>query len=146
MSEWKDILEDVTAFLNAQTFSEAITFERSYLPKERLADMHSKIGVVFPRAVTRQRANRATHEVQRNVAVAIYDKIPAGDTVTGLDEILQVVNEVVSVLEDKRYGDIDLSTDLVANDPVYDYDRFAEHGIFVSIIVITLRGYEDANR
>ena len=143
MQDWGTLLDEIVTYLNAQSFSKSILFSRSYLPKNTVTNLATLSGVVFPSTETRERLNRQSFKVTRVIGVAFSIKIDADNSETGPDDYIDVVQEALTLLQDLKYDTGDV-TSIVQNDPVYDYDKFAETSVFQSLLLITVEGYRDA--
>jgi len=71
MSVVVDIADSVVTTLNAGSFSEAFTAERSYLPRYELKEMQSLRVTVVPKGMTTEPMSRGTvtYDVQIDVAI-----------------------------------------------------------------------------
>ena len=132
------IADAVTAELNGNSFSQAFTAQRLYLPVFDLQSMSDLKVTVVPKGITSSSLDRSRDTFDYHIDVAVQKKVP--NQIEAIDSLMRLVEEI---------GDYFRSNPLssypgarctnVENTPVYAPDHLQELRQFTSVLTLTFR-------
>ena len=132
-----DIADAVVSALNAQTFSQAFTAARLYVPRETLEELKTLAVSVVPESVVATRHDRAAFEEDYRVVVAIRKKL-TGDAPADVDPYVLLTQEIADYLRANRpplYSDA--APVAVEIDPFFVPDQLDTKRQFTSLLTVT---------
>lgn len=139
MSEIAQVADAVVAALNAASFSQPVTAERSYLPQFELAEMDELHVTVVPKAVEVSIAARDMAAHDYKVDVAVQKRFQTGDAAE-LDPLLRLVEEIAGHFRFKRLeGYPDAAWVKTEHPALYAPEHMENFRQFTSVVTLTFR-------
>jgi len=141
MSMIQDITTALIDSLNAGTFSQAFTAERTYLPIFDLKEMDELKVTAVPRdrEITRESRNENRHEIEVDIGIMKRLDNPE-DEVPEVDALTTFVEELITYLgadEQRTMGGARWVK--IKNAPIYDPDHLNRLNQFSSLLTVTYR-------
>lgn len=134
-----EIAEAVKEELNAGEFSQSFTAERHYQPTFELKEMKDLHVTVVPKDIEFQLATRNSSQRDYRIDLAVQKKVTVADK-GELDELMGLVQEIVSFLERRKLASIPTAMWIrTANEPVFAQEHLEQFGQFTSILTLTYR-------
>lgn len=140
-----DIADAVVAELNDTAFSLPFTAVRAYRPVYELPEMSELHVTVVPRGVVISRSDRASHQQDYRVDVAVQKRLGAVEAVA-MDPLMDLVEELcdhfkglVLAAPDGLPAYRQASCVGIENEPVYAPEHLEEMRQFTSVITVTFR-------
>jgi len=125
--------------LNAGTFSQAFTAQRSFLPVFELKDLKNVQVTVVPKGLVIIPGGRAHNQHDYAIDVAVQRKLNVADNAE-IDPLMTLVDEVADFFRLKRLdnypGAIWLKTE---NEPVYSQEHLDQLRQFTGLLTFTFR-------
>ena len=130
----------VVADLNAATFSQPFTAQRSYLPRWKLEELATIRVTVVPKDDVGERASRAQWQEDYQLAVAIQQRLGANETAQ-MDALVLLGQELADYFKSRNPAG-DLATLVaVAFAPLFDPDHLEKHKTLTTVLNLTFRGW-----
>lgn len=138
MSQLIDSINELRAVLNGNTYSQSITFTDTIIPRQKVEDLGSDItGTLYPSANERQRENRGGVYSLYTIVLAITKKVDQTSD-TDVDAMMTLVEEVAQSLD--AIATTSFRGTSMKIDPIFDFNRLNETGVFTSMVLIEGRG------
>jgi len=132
-----DIANAVVSALNAETFSQAFTASRTWVPRETLEDLKTLTVSVVPETVRAERHDRAQFTEDHRIVVAVRKKLD-GDDLTDVDPYVLLVQEIADYLRAARPPTYqDAAPVGVEIDPIFAPDQLDTKRQFTSVLTVT---------
>jgi hypothetical protein len=139
MSEIAEGADAVVAALNAATFSQPVTAERSYLPQFELSEMDELHVTVVPKAVEIVAVARDMAAHDYKIDVAVQKRFQNGDAAE-LDPLLHLVEEVAEHFRFKRLDGHPAAVWVKTEHPaIYAPEHMENFRQFTSVVTLTFR-------
>lgn len=133
------VADAVVAALNAGSFSQPFTAQRSYRPTYEPADLSDLRVTVVPKSVEVTNASRSESHYDCTVDIGIQQKTDPGQLPL-LDELMQLVGEVADHLQQQRLAALPSAAWVsLANEPAFAPEHLHEQRIFTSVLTVTYR-------
>ena len=130
----------VVADLNAATFSQPFTAQRSYLPRWKLEELATIRVTVVPKDDVGERASRAQWQEDYQLDVAIQQRLGASETAQ-MDALVLLGQELADYFKSRNPAG-DLATLVaVAFAPLFDPDHLEKHKTLTTVLNLTFRGW-----
>ena len=134
------LADAVVADLNAATFSQSFTVQRSYLPRWKLEELATIRVTVVPKDDVGERASRAQWQEDYQLDVAIQQRLGANETAQ-MDALVLLGQELADYFKSRNPAG-DLATLVaVAFAPLFDPDHLEKHKTLTTILNLTFRGW-----
>jgi len=134
------LADAVVADLNAATFSQSFTAQRSYLPRWKLEELATIRVTVVPKDDVGERASRAQWQEDYQLDVAIQQRLGANETAQ-MDALVLLGQELADYFK-SRNPTGDLATLVaVAFAPLFDPDHLEKHKTLTTVLNLTFRGW-----
>lgn len=134
------LAEAVVADLNAATFSQSFTAQRSYLPRWKLEELATIRVTVVPKDDVGERASRAQWQEDYQLDVAIQQRLGANETAQ-MDALVLLGQELADYFKSRNPAG-DLATLVaVAFAPLFDPDHLEKHKTLTTVLNLTFRGW-----
>ncbi len=134
------LADAVVADLNAATFSQAFTAQRSYLPRWKLEELATIRVTVVPKDDVGERASRAQWQEDYQLDVAIQQRLGANETAQ-MDALVLLGQELADYFKSRNPAG-DLATLVaVAFAPLFDPDHLEKHKTLTTVLNLTFRGW-----
>ena len=134
------LADAVVADLNAATFSQPFTAQRSYLPRWKLEELATIRVTVVPKDDVGERASRAQWQEDYQLDVAIQQRLGANETAQ-MDALVLLGQELADYFK-SRNPTGDLATLVaVAFAPLFDPDHLEKHKTLTTVLNLTFRGW-----
>lgn len=134
------LAEAVVADLNAATFSQRFTAQRSYLPRWKLEELATIRVTVVPKDDVGERASRAQWQEDYQLDVAIQQRLGANETAQ-MDALVLLGQELADYFKSRNPAG-DLATLVaVAFAPLFDPDHLEKHKTLTTVLNLTFRGW-----
>jgi hypothetical protein len=139
MSEIVQVADAVVAALNAATFSQPVSAERSYLPQFELPEMEDLHVTVVPKTVEITGATRGTGTYDYKIDVAVQKRFQSGD-IAELDPLLRLVEEIADHFRFKRLEGYPSAAWTKTEHPaIYAPEHMENFRQFTSVVTLTFR-------
>lgn len=130
------IADAVVTALNAATLSQAVTFERVYVPKFDTANAATVQGKVVPKTDSREMGSsaddNATIEIDIGVMKRLQDAV--ADEKTEMDSMLDLCEEIKAVLNRKRLASDTAICIGTAQEIIYSVEDVDSGRVFLTAI------------
>ena len=134
------LADAVVADLNATTFSQPFTAQRSYLPRWKLEELATIRVTVVPKDDVGERASRAQWQEDYQLDVAIQQRLGANETAQ-MDALVLLGQELADYFKSRNPAG-DLATLVaVAFAPLFDPDHLEKHKTLTTVLNLTFRGW-----
>ena len=134
------LADAVVADLNAATFSQPFTAQRSYLPRWKLEELAAIRVTVVPKDDVGERASRAQWQEDYQLDVAIQQRLGANETAQ-MDALVLLGQELADYFKSRNPAG-DLATLVaVAFAPLFDPDHLEKHKTLTTVLNLTFRGW-----
>ena len=134
------LADAVVADLNAATFSQPFTTQRSYLPRWKLEELATIRVTVVPQDDVGERASRAQWQEDYQLDVAIQQRLGANETAQ-MDALVLLGQELADYFKSRNPAG-DLATLVaVAFAPLFDPDHLEKHKTLTTVLNLTFRGW-----
>ena len=134
------LADAVVADLNAATFSQPFTAQRSYLPRWKLEELATIRVTVVPKDDVGERASRAQWQEDYQLDVAIQQRLGANETAQ-MDALVLLGQELADYFKSRNPAG-DLATLVaVAFAPLFDPEHLEKHKTLTTVINLTFRGW-----
>jgi hypothetical protein len=134
------LADAVVADLNAATFSQPFTAQRSYLPRWKLEELATIRVTVVPKDDMGERASRAQWQEDYQLDVAIQQRLGANETAQ-MDALVLLGQELADYFKSRNPAG-DLATLVaVAFAPLFDPDHLEKHKTLTTVLNLTFRGW-----
>ncbi|HNB60283.1 MAG TPA: hypothetical protein PK308_08205 [Phycisphaerales bacterium] len=134
------LADAVVADLNAATFSQPFTAQRSYLPRWKLEELATIRVTVVPKDDVGERASRAQWQEDYQLDVAIQQRLGANETAQ-MDALVLLGQELADYFKSRNPAG-DLATLVaVAFAPLFDPDHLEKHKTLTTVLNLTFRGW-----
>jgi len=134
------LADAVVADLNAATFSQSFTAQRSYLPRWKLEELATIRVTVVPKDDVGERASRAQWQEDYQLDVAIQQRLGANETAQ-MDALVLLGQELADYFKSRNPAG-DLATLVaVAFAPLFDPDHLEKHKTLTTVLNLTFRGW-----
>jgi hypothetical protein len=134
-----DIAAAVVAELNAATFSQPVTAERSYFPQFDLPEMKTLHVTVVPKEVASGVSDRSRKQGEYSVDIAVQKKLSSDDN-ADIDPLVALVEEIADHFHARRLAAypnaVWLKTEQIV---LYAPDHMADLRQFTSVLTLTYR-------
>jgi len=139
MTRVVDVAQAVTDELNGESFSQAFTATRQYLPVFDLQEMAALHVTVVPKSVETTSFDRGRYVHDITVDVAVQKKL-TGDDTTDVDPLMALVQEIAEHFQEARLlAAVQAVLVRVENAPVYAQEHMHEKRQFTSLLSFTFR-------
>src|SRR5512136_3281491 len=127
------LADAVVADLNAATFSQSFTAQRSYLPRWKLEELATIRVTVVPKDDVGERASRAQWQEDYQLDVAIQQRLGANETAQ-MDALVLLGQELADYFKSRNPAG-DLATLVaVAFAPLFDTDHPEKHKTLTPVL------------
>ena len=134
------LADAVVTDLNAATFSQSFTAQRSYLPRWKLEELATIRVTVVPKDDVGERASRAQWQEDYQLDVAIQQRLNANETAQ-MDALVLLGQELADYFKSRNPAG-DLATLVaVAFAPLFDPDHLEKHKTLTTVLNLTFRGW-----
>lgn len=142
-----EIADAVVDTLNAADMSFGVDAERMYIPVHSLRELGDLKTPVVPSILglsTTILNRKRQHSYDVTVDVGVQRRVPDRSR-DALDALAGLVQEIIDLFLKGAGSELSLSGDRtarvtsVANDPVFDPAHLDEHGVFTSVVTLTIR-------
>ena len=134
------LADAVVADLNAATFSQPFTAQRSYLPRWKLEELATIRVTVVPKDDVGERSSRAQWQEDYQLDVAIQQRLGANETAQ-MDALVLLGQELADYFKSRNPAG-DLATLVaVAFAPLFDPDHLEKHKTLTTVLNLTFRGW-----
>ena len=134
------LADAVVTDLNAATFSQPFTAQRSYLPRWKLEELATIRVTVVPKDDVGERASRAQWQEDYQLDVAIQQRLGANETAQ-MDALVLLGQELADYFKSRNPAG-DLATLVaVAFAPLFDPDHLEKHKTLTTVLNLTFRGW-----
>lgn len=134
------LADAVVADLNAATFSQPFTAQRSYLPRWKLEELATIRVTVVPKDDVGERASRAQWQEDYQLDVAIQQRLGANETAQ-MDALVLLGQELADYFKSRNpVGDL-ATLVAVAFAPLFDPDHLEKHKTLTTVLNLTFRGW-----
>ena len=134
------LADAVVADLNAATFSQPFTAQRSYLPRWKLEELATIRVTVVPKDDVGERASRVQWQEDYQLDVAIQQRLGANETAQ-MDALVLLGQELADYFKSRNPAG-DLATLVaVAFAPLFDPDHLEKHKTLTTVLNLTFRGW-----
>ena len=134
------LADAVVADLNAASFSQPFTAQRSYLPRWKLEELATIRVTVVPKDDVGERASRAQWQEDYQLDVAIQQRLGANETAQ-MDALVLLGQELADYFKSRNPAG-DLATLVaVAFAPLFDPDHLEKHKTLTTVLNLTFRGW-----
>lgn len=134
------LADAVVADLNAATFSQSFTAQRSFLPRWKLEELATIRVTVVPKDDVGERASRAQWQEDYQLDVAIQQRLGANETAQ-MDALVLLGQELADYFKSRNPAG-DLATLVaVAFAPLFDPDHLEKHKTLTTVLNLTFRGW-----
>jgi hypothetical protein len=134
------LADAVVADLNAATFSQPFTAQRSYLPRWKLEELATIRVTVVPKDDVGERASRTQWQEDYQLDVAIQQRLGANETAQ-MDALVLLGQELADYFKSRNPAG-DLATLVaVAFAPLFDPDHLEKHKTLTTVLNLTFRGW-----
>ena len=134
------LADAVVADLNAATFSQPFTAQRSYLPRWKLEELATIRVTVVPKDDVGERASRAQWQEDYQLDVAVQQRLGASETAQ-MDALVLLGQELADYFKSRNPAG-DLATLVaVAFAPLFDPDHLEKHKTLTTVLNLTFRGW-----
>ena len=134
------LADAVVADLNAATFSQPFTAQRSYLPRWKLEELATIRVTVVPKDDVGERASRAQWQEDYQLDVALQQRLGANETAQ-MDALVLLGQELADYFKSRNPAG-DLATLVaVAFAPLFDPDHLEKHKTLTTVLNLTFRGW-----
>jgi hypothetical protein len=139
MSTITDIADAVVTGLNAGTFSQEFTAQRSYRPVMDLPQLQALHVTVVPRDVTIASAGRDRNQHDCRIDIAVQKKVDQ-EQPAEIDSLMDLVEEIIECFQGHRLDDYpDAALVRIENAPIYSVEHMDQHQVFTSVVTLTYR-------
>jgi len=135
-----ELADAVVADLNAATFSQPFTAQRSYLPRWKLEDLGTIRVTVVPKDDAGERASRSQWQEDYQIDVAIQRKLGSDETAQ-LDGLILLAQEVADYFKSRNPTGDSATLVAVAFAPLFDPDHLEKHKTLTTVVNLTFRGW-----
>jgi len=133
------IAEAVKDDLNAETFSQAFTSVRKYLPVYDLKEMKTLHVTVVPKALAKIVAGRKEITEGYTVDVAVQKKVKVDDA-AAVDPLMLLVEEIADFCMFHHPAGYPSAVCIKAeNEPAWSYEHMKEFRQFTSVLTLTFK-------
>ena len=137
MSTILDVADAVVVNLNAGSFSQAFTAERTYQPVFDLPELAELKVTVVPRAVTITTASRQDSDFDCAVDVGVQKRIAEDNQP---DELIDLVEQIADHLRHRRLDGLPAAAwRSIAYEPVLAAEHLDQQRVFTSVLTATYR-------
>ena len=135
-----EIADAVVTDLQAHTFSQPFSAQRSYLPRYRLEELTDVRVTVVPKDEVGQRASRSQWQSDYKLDLAIQQRLGA-DELAQMDGLILLGQELADFFKSHNPpGDVATLVE-VAFAPLFDPDHLEKHKTLTTVINLTFRGW-----
>lgn len=140
MSAVVALADAIAASINAQTFTPAVTAERSHLPIFDLGKVGEAIKVsVVPRSLTVANASRSLNFFDASIDVGVQKRVDPEDPAQ-IDALLDLVEQIGDHLRLKRLDTLPEAQWLTSeHEPVLAAEHLERLSVFTSVLTLTYR-------
>ena len=134
------LADAVVADLNAATFSQSFTAQRSYLPRWKLEELATIRVTVVPKDDVGERASRAQWQEDYQLDVAIQQRLGANETAQ-MDALVLLGQELADYFKSRNPAGDFATLVAVAFAPLFDPDHLEKHKTLTTVLNLTFRGW-----
>ena len=139
MSTIIDVADAVVANVNAGSFSQEFTAERTYQPVFELPEMQTLHVSVVPKSILIAAASRSDNFFDCAIDIGVQKKVDADDS-DEIDALMGLVEELVDHLRLKRLDALPAAAWLsIENEPVFAPEHLDQQRTFTSVVTVTYR-------
>ncbi len=128
-----DLAEAVVTELNAESFSQAFTATRHYVPKIDLKDAASLSVLVAPSGFSTSIASRANDDEEYTIDIGVLKRLTV-DGNTELDPLMLLVEEIKNHFRRKTIASPAAVCTEITNDPIFDIESLDQKRQFASVL------------
>ena len=139
MSTIVDIADAVVGAIQAGSYGELVTVERTYRPAFELADLTQVHITVVPRSVSITTATRDSGYFDCAIDVGVQKKVNA-DQAEDIDALMTLVEQIADQLRMKRLDDAPAAAWVsIENEPAFASEHLDQQRVFTSVLTVTYR-------
>ncbi len=138
MAAITDIASAVVTELNADTFSQAFTAVRAYLPQYELSEMKDLHVTVVPKGVEIDASTRSMAQHDYSIDIAVQQRLSSDQS--EMDGLMGLVEEVADFFRQRRLTQYPAAIWVkTVNAPIYAPDHLDQLRQFTSVLTLTFR-------
>jgi hypothetical protein len=138
MSDTVDLAEAVKVELAGHAFSQPFVPQRVYLPTFTLQDLANLQVTVAPASIARDNVSRAHVQVDRQVEVAVTQRVQSIDVV-GVDALVGLVEEISDFLDGRTLAPAPAFLQIAMEVVPYDQEALHSKNVFAALVTLTYR-------
>ena len=136
MSQIVDIADAVVEELNGESFSQAFTAVRAYVPRYEVKDLKDLTVTVIPGPLAIEGATRGSEKYDYTIMVGIQKKVD-DDTPASVDPLMDLVEEIADFLTGRRLTSVPAARwEGTGNDEPFIPEMMDQLRVFTSFVTI----------